>query len=138
MMSAARSGAAFVLANRMSGGSSVRNLTLPQRFGNKLATRLIALIWGVHFSDLGPMRLIRRDLLAEIALRDRGFGWTVEMQIRVAQLGAPFAEIPSQYYPRKFGRSKISGTVRGVVTAGSVILSTIAYHAMFSKSKRRH
>jgi glycosyltransferase involved in cell wall biosynthesis len=132
---AANNGAEFVLANRLATKAGRRNLTLPQRFGNQLATKLIRLIWGARFHDLGPMRLIHRALLDEIAMQDRGFGWTVEMQIRVAQLGAPFAEIPVAYHARRHGRSKISGTVRGVVMAGSVILSTIAYHALSRRTE---
>ncbi len=127
---AANSGADFVLANRLATKAGRKNLTLPQRFGNQLATKLIRLIWAARFHDLGPMRLVHRALLDEIAMQDRGFGWTVEMQIRVAQLGAPYAEIPVAYHARQHGKSKISGTIRGVAMAGSVILSTIAYHAV--------
>ena len=137
LISAAQCGAEFVIANRLGRVQSLRNLTVPQRFGNRLATALIAVIWGVRFSDLGPMRLISRGLLDDIGMQDRGFGWTVEMQIRVAQLGRPFAEIPVTYHPRKYGRSKISGTVRGVVMAGSVILSTIARHALWRTARAR-
>ena len=136
MTDAANSGADFVIANRLASPQSQLNLTLPQRFGNRLATTLIARIWGAKFSDLGPMRLIRRDLLDQIGMQDRGFGWTVEMQIRVAQLGAPYAEVPVGYHARRYGRSKISGTVRGVVMAGSVILSTIARHALRGRTFR--
>lgn len=127
---AANGGADFVLANRLASRGSRSALTLPQRFGNQLATFLIRLIWRKRFSDLGPMRLIHRSLLDEIDMRDRGFGWTVEMQIRVAQLDASYAEVPVSYSARRQGRSKISGTLRGVVRAGTTILSTIAIHAL--------
>lgn len=127
---AANAGADIVLANRLALSGSRAELTLPQRFGNQLAAFLIRLIWGKRFSDLGPMRLIHRNLLEEIDMQDRGFGWTVEMQIRVAELNARYAEIPVSYSARRHGRSKISGTVRGVLLAGTTILSTIAYHAL--------
>lgn len=129
-VAAANAGADFVLSNRLALSGSRAELTLPQRFGNQLATSLIWLIWGKRFSDLGPMRLVHRNLLEEIDMQDRGFGWTVEMQIRVAELNAPYAEVPVNYSARQHGRSKISGTVRGVLMAGTVILSTIAYHAL--------
>jgi hypothetical protein len=132
---AANEGADFVLGNRLVFAGARANLTLAQRFGNQLATGLIRLIWGAAFHDLGPMRLVRRTLLDDIGMTDRGFGWTVEMQIRVAQLEAPFAEIPVAYHARKSGRSKISGTLKGVLMAGSVILSTITYHALL---RRKH
>lgn len=126
---AANAGADFVLANRLALSGSRAELTLPQRFGNQLATFLIRLIWGKRFSDLGPMRLVNRRLLEQIDMHDRGFGWTVEMQIRVAELDAPYWEIPVTYSTRRHGRSKISGTVKGVILAGTTILATIAYHA---------
>jgi glycosyltransferase involved in cell wall biosynthesis len=99
-------------------------LTPQQRFGNWLATFLIARLYGHRYSDLGPFRAIRRELLDRIAMRDRRYGWTVEMQVRALQLGARVAEVPVRYRKR-VGKSKISGTVRGVVLAGYWIIRTI-------------
>lgn len=99
-------------------------LTPQQRFGNRLATFLIARIYGHRYTDLGPYRAIRRSLLDAIGMRDRRYGWTVEMQIRALQLGARVVEVPVRYRKR-VGRSKISGTVRGVLKAGFWILWTI-------------
>jgi hypothetical protein len=61
-------------------------------------------------------------------MRDRRYGWTVEMQIRALQLGARVTEVPVRYRKR-IGKSKISGTVTGVVKAGWWILFTIAKYA---------
>lgn len=108
-------------------------LTPQQRFGNWLATRLIALIYGHRYTDLGPFRAIRRELLDRIAMRDRRYGWTVEMQIRALQLGARVAEVPVAYRKR-IGKSKISGTVSGVVKAGWWIVYTIVKYAWRSSS----
>jgi glycosyltransferase involved in cell wall biosynthesis len=99
-------------------------LTPQQRFGNWLATRLIARLYGHRYTDLGPFRAIRRQLLDRIAMRDRRYGWTVEMQVRALQLRARVAEVPVRYR-RRVGKSKISGTVRGVVLAGYWIVRTI-------------
>jgi glycosyltransferase involved in cell wall biosynthesis len=99
-------------------------LTPQQRFGNWLATRLIHRIHGHRYTDLGPFRAIRRDLLDRIAMRDRRYGWTVEMQVRALQLHARVTEVPVRYR-RRVGKSKISGTVTGVVKAGFWILYTI-------------
>jgi glycosyltransferase involved in cell wall biosynthesis len=103
-------------------------LTPQQRFGNWLATRLIHLIYGYRYSDLGPFRAIRRELLDRIAMRDRRYGWTVEMQIRALQLGARIVEVPVRYR-RRVGRSKISGTVTGVIKAGFWIVCTIVKYS---------
>lgn len=114
----------FVIGSRALGVVERGALTPQQRFGNWLATRLIARIHGHRYTDLGPFRAIRRDLLDRIAMRDRRYGWTVEMQVRALQLGARVAEVPVRYR-RRVGKSKISGTVSGVMKAGWWILYTI-------------
>lgn len=103
-------------------------LTPQQRFGNWLATHMIALLYGHRYTDLGPFRAIRRDLLDRIAMRDRRYGWTVEMQIRALQLGARVVEVPVRYR-RRVGKSKISGTVTGVLKAGWWIIWTIVKYS---------
>lgn len=102
-----------------------RHMTVPQRFGNWLAPALIQAFWGYRFSDLGPQRAIRIAAYRKLDLLDRGFGWTVEMQIRAVEEGLRVVEIPVRTFPRPAGQSKISGTVRGSVQAGVIILSTI-------------
>lgn len=114
----------LVIGSRALGVVEGGALTPQQRFGNWLATRLIALLYGYRYTDLGPFRAIRRDLLDRIGMRDRRYGWTVEMQLRAARLGGRIVEVPVRYR-RRVGRSKISGTVRGVIGAGFWILFTI-------------
>jgi hypothetical protein len=96
-----------------------------QRFGNWLTTRLIRWLWRVPFTDLGPLRVISRQALQRLDLRDRDFGWNVEMQAKAARLGLRVTEIPVKYHRRIYGKSKISGTLRGSVRAGVKILWTI-------------
>ena len=114
----------LVIGSRALGIVEPGALTPQQRFGNWLATRLIRWIYGHSYTDLGPFRAIRRELLDRIAMQDRRYGWTVEMQVRALQLGARVSEVPVRYR-RRVGRSKISGTVSGVVKAGWWILYTI-------------
>jgi glycosyltransferase involved in cell wall biosynthesis len=102
------------------------SLTLPQKFGNALACWLIRLIWRVPVTDLGPFRAIRRDAYERVGMLDRTYGWTVEMQVRAAQLGLRTTELPVTWLPRHAGTSKVSGTIRGVFGAGVGILSMIA------------
>jgi len=106
------------------------SMTLPQRFGNRLATLLIRLIWGKRFRDLGPTRAIRRETLQALAMSDRTWGWTIEMQIKALQQRVRIDEIDSSWRRRKSGHSKISGTFLGVLRAGSRILWTIARLAL--------
>jgi glycosyltransferase involved in cell wall biosynthesis len=119
----------MVIGSRARGTRESGSLTLPQRFGNWLATWLIAAIWQVRFTDLGPLRAISMSALEGLAMQDRTYGWTVEMQIKAAKRRLRCAEVPVRYR-RRVGVSKISGTIRGTVMAGTIILSTITRHAL--------
>jgi glycosyltransferase involved in cell wall biosynthesis len=111
-------------------------LTPQQRFGNALACLLIRLVWGVRYTDLGPFRVIRRDALARLGMRDETWGWTVEMQVRAARLGLRVAEVPVGYR-RRIGTSKISGTLSGTIRAGWKILWVIGAEALDGLRVRR-
>lgn len=102
------------------------SITQAQRWGNALACVLVRRLWGVPISDLGPFRAIRRAAYERMNMRDRAYGWTIEMQIRAAQLQLETMEVPVSWLPRHAGHSKISGTLRGVAGAGVGILSMIA------------
>ncbi len=119
----------MVIASRAIGEREAGALTPQQLFGNWLATRLMRLIWGAKFTDLGPFRAIRNLALKQIGMRDRDYGWTVEMQIRAIEEGLTYIEVPARYR-RRIGESKVSGTVRGTVMAGYKILSLIGRHAI--------
>jgi glycosyltransferase involved in cell wall biosynthesis len=105
-------------------------LSLPQRFGNRLATRLIYLFWGHRYHDLGPMRAISWKALKRLNMRDRNFGWTLEMQIRALKRGLRVKEVPTPYRRRIAGRSKVSGNVRGVLKAGVKFFWVIGREAL--------
>lgn len=92
--------------------------------GTRLVAGFVALRYGVRLSDLGPFRAIRVDLLRRLRMRDRAFGWPVEMVVKAATLGARIVEIEVTQAPRAGGRSKVSGTVIGSVRAGFAFLST--------------
>jgi glycosyltransferase involved in cell wall biosynthesis len=120
-----RGGWDLVIGSRVLGKPDPGSLTSFQRFGNWLTTRLIRAIWHVSYTDLGPMRIIRRDALGQLHLRDRNFGWNVEMQAKAARLKLRVSEIPVGYRRRRRGRSKISGTFWGSLRASLKILWTI-------------
>ncbi len=103
-------------------------MTLQQAFGNWLATWLIRLGWGYHYSDLGPFRAIRRESLDQLQMRDRRYGWTVEMQIRAVEEELRIEQVALPYRCRRSGRSTISGTLKGTLLAGYWILSTVGGH----------
>ncbi len=112
-------------------------LTPQQRFGNWLATRLLFLIYRHRFTDLGPFRAIRRKALDGLAMKDRGMGWTVEMQLKALRQGLRIREIPVSYRPR-IGRSKISGTIKGSLRAACKIIFLIGVEVFRKGQGRRN
>jgi glycosyltransferase involved in cell wall biosynthesis len=86
----------------------------------RLANRLLALELrrrtGVPLRDLGPMRAARRRPLLALGIRDRRFGWPLEMVLRANDAGWRIAEVDVAYRSRA-GRSKVTGTVGGTARA---------------------
>jgi glycosyltransferase involved in cell wall biosynthesis len=70
----------------------------------------------VPLRDLGPMRAARREALVGLGVRDRRFGWPLEMVLRAAAAGWRIDEVTVTQRPRA-GRSKVTGTVRGTARA---------------------
>ena len=117
-------GVDLVIGSRATGEMEKGAMMPQQIFGNWLATCLIRLIYGYEFTDLGPFRAIRYDRLLEIDMKDKTFGWTVEMQVKAAKLKLKCTEVPVKYRVR-IGVSKVSGTIKGTILAGHKILWTI-------------
>jgi len=99
-----------------------------QRAGNRIASLLIRALYGVRVTDLGPFRAIRWPALETLAMEDRDYGWTAEMQVKAIRRGLRYHEVPVSYR-RRVGRSKIAGTWRGTFGAGFKIVATIFRHA---------
>ena len=114
----------MVIGSRAKGNRESGSMTLPQVFGNWLATSLMRLIYKTDYSDLGPFRAIKWDKLKGLGMVDQNYGWTIEMQIKAAKAGLKTTEVPVDYRKR-IGVSKVSGTIKGVIGAGYKILWTI-------------
>ena len=114
----------LVIGSRVLGVRERGSLTPVQVFGNWLSTKLLKLIYNVDYTDLGPFRAIDWRKLQELGMRDRNYGWTVEMQLRAAKKGLKCTEVPVSYRNR-IGISKVSGTIKGSILAGHKILFTI-------------
>ncbi|MGB0523132.1 MAG: glycosyltransferase family 2 protein [Flammeovirgaceae bacterium] len=114
----------MVIGSRALGNRESGSMTPQQVFGNWLATTLLQLFYGVKYSDLGPFRAIKFDKLLEIGMKDRTYGWTVEMQLKAAKFKLNTCEVPVNYKVR-IGFSKVSGTLKGTIMAGYKILWTI-------------
>ena len=114
----------LVIGSRVLGNSEPGALMIQARFGNRLATSLIKILFGVSYTDLGPFRAIRYRALMDLNMRDKTFGWTVEMQVKAAKQALKIREMPVSYRKR-IGVSKITGTLKGTLKAGWKILFTI-------------
>jgi glycosyltransferase involved in cell wall biosynthesis len=119
----------MVLGSRVLGQREAGALTPQQVFGNWLACSLMRLVWGRHFTDLGPFRAISQAAFQRLSMADLTYGWTVEMQIKAAREGLRTREIPVDYR-RRIGVSKVSGTVSGTIKAGTKILWVIGREAL--------
>ncbi len=114
----------FVIGARVKRLREQGSMTVPQIFGNWLATTLMALFFRAKFTDLGPFRAIKYNKLLALNMEDKTYGWTVEMQLKALKQKLTYTEIPVNYRNR-IGVSKVSGTVKGAIFAGLKILGWI-------------
>lgn len=119
----------LVLGSRTLGQATKGALLPHQQFGNHLACFLMRIFWGHRYSDLGPFRAIRRDALEGLAMKDRNYGWTIEMQIKALQNGLRVQEIPVRYGIRIAGENKVSGNISASLKAGWIIIRTVFRYA---------
>jgi glycosyltransferase involved in cell wall biosynthesis len=114
----------LVIGSRTLGNAQTGALLPHQIFGNRLATALIRVGFGHRYTDLGPFRAIRAESLRKLEMRDRNYGWTIEMQIKALRHGLRVMEVPVSYR-RRVGVSKISGNWRASLAAGVKIIWTV-------------
>lgn len=86
------------------------------RLANRVLAARMTRRTGIRLHDLGPMRVARTAPLRALGLRDRRSGFPLEMVLRAAADGWRIREVDVAYRPRE-GRSKVTGTVRGTLTA---------------------
>ena len=119
----------FVIGARTKELRERGSMTLPQEFGNWLATFLMKLFFKSTFTDLGPFRAIKYDKLLDLQMEDKTYGWTVEMQLKALKRKYKYREVPVNYRNR-IGVSKVSGTLKGAIFAGVKILSWIFKYSL--------
>ena len=88
------------------------------RIANRVLTAEVRRRTGLDIGDLGPMRAVNREQLLALDMRDRRFGWPLEMVLLAQRAGWRIQGVPVQYHKRE-GRSKVTGTVRGTIRAVS-------------------
>ena len=114
----------FVLGSRVIGKREKGSLPIQSMVGSMVAGFLIKLFWKVKYTDLGPFRAIKYSKLVQLDMKDKWFGWTVEMQIKAAKKNLKIVEVPVSYRKR-IGKSKVTGTIKGTIMASIIIMKTI-------------
>ncbi len=112
----------FVLGSRPLGGIEAGAMPAHQRLGNALFATLVGIFYGVRLTDTGPYRAIRADLVRQLDMQERTYGWPTEMTVKCAKRNARIVEVPITWRVRRAGVSKVGGTLRGSVLAAQRIL----------------
>ena len=126
----ARNEADFVMGSRLRGKREAGSMTPQQIAAGWLAGRLLRLAYGVHFTDMSPLRAMRTDTLEALGMSERTYGWNLEMQMRVAALGLRSRELPVDHRCRRGGESKVSGNLAAGLKAAWKITTTFVRLAM--------
>jgi glycosyltransferase involved in cell wall biosynthesis len=125
----------FVIASRSRGQHQPGSISPHQLAAGRIAGWLTWLLYGVRYSDMCTFRAIRRDTLLKLGMRELSYGWNLEMQMRIARAGLRILELPVPYQCRTGGRSKVAGSLRGTLVAGSQIIATFARVVLQSTSR---
>jgi glycosyltransferase involved in cell wall biosynthesis len=127
----------FVLGSRALGEHEPGSIAWHQIAAGAIAGCAMRILYGVRYTDMCAFRAIRRQLLLDLGMREMGYGWNIEMQMRAAQTGLRILEIPVPYRCRTGGTSKVAGSLRGTLRAGLRILATFCRVAARPTSGRR-
>jgi glycosyltransferase involved in cell wall biosynthesis len=115
----------FVIGSRARGVREKGSMGMHQLIAGHLAGLLMRALYGVRYTDMCPMRAIRRDALERLGMRERSYGWNLEMQMRAARAGLRILELPVRHRNRAGGASKVAGSFRGSLRASWQIASTL-------------
>ncbi len=127
----------FVMGTRLGSQRRAAGSMLPsQVFAGTLVGTLLRWIYGFRYTDMGPFRAIRRSSLLALDMRERTYGWSLEMQIKAVQHRLRILEVPVGYRVRYGGTSKVSGDLRASLKAATRILEVLARVTMQGKAQR--
>jgi glycosyltransferase involved in cell wall biosynthesis len=123
----------FVIGSRTRGKREPGSMNFQQIFAGRLAGWLMSILYGVRYTDMCPFRVIGRDALATLSMKEETYGWNLEMQMKAARRGLRILEVPVNHRRRSGGVSKVSGTLRGTFVAGARIIATFVRIAIAKK-----
>jgi glycosyltransferase involved in cell wall biosynthesis len=114
----------FVIGSRADAARAAGSMGAHQLLAGRLAGFAMRALYGVRYTDMGPLRAIRRDALERLAMRERTYGWNLEMQMRAARARLRILELPVAHRPRVGGASKVAGSFRGTLRASWNLATT--------------
>src|SRR5215831_17513196 len=123
----------FVIGSRTRGQREPGSMNFQQILSGRIAGLILRLLYRVRYTDMCPFRAIRRDALAKLDMREETYGWNLELQMKAARSGLRILEVPVNHRRRAGGESKVSGTLRGTLVAGTRIIATLFRVALSPK-----
>jgi glycosyltransferase involved in cell wall biosynthesis len=127
----------FVIASRSRGKREPGSMSWHQLASGRIIGGAVGALYGFRYTDMCAFRAIRRDALMALDMREMTYGWNLEMQMKAARSGLRILELPVPYANRTGGASKVAGSLRGSLRAGSRILISFARVAL-SGSRQQH
>ena len=118
-------GADFVLGARTNPARERGSMTVLQVWSGHLVGLALWARYRVRYTDMSPFRAIKREALDQLGMREMTYGWNLEMQMRAAAAGLTIVEVPVATRRRAGGESKVSGSLRGTLVAGTRIITTL-------------
>jgi len=115
----------FVIGSRARGVRERGSMGLHQLIAGHIAGFFMRALYGVRYTDMCPLRAIRRDALERLGMREKTYGWNLEMQMRAARAGLRILELPVGHRNRAGGASKVAGSLKGSLKASWQITSTL-------------
>jgi glycosyltransferase involved in cell wall biosynthesis len=120
----------FVIGSRAAAARAAGSMGAHQLLAGRLAGLAMRALYGVRYTDMGPLRATRRGALDKLAMRERTYGWNLEMQMRAARAGLRILEVPVAHRHRAGGASKVAGSLRGTLRASWNLATTFMRVAM--------
>jgi glycosyltransferase involved in cell wall biosynthesis len=114
----------FVIGSRALGLREPGSMGRHQLLAGRLAGIAMRALYGFRYTDMCPLRAIRRDMLEALDMRERSYGWNLEMQMRAARAGLRVRELAVRHRNRAGGASKVAGSLRGTLKASWQLAAT--------------
>ena len=114
----------FVIGSRSRGQREAGSMSAHQLLAGRLAGLAMGTLYGVRYTDMCPLRAIRRAALQRLGMREMSYGWNLEMQMRAARAGLRIVELPVRHRRRAGGASKVAGSVKGTLKASGSLAAT--------------